>query len=80
MITFKIIDFKYDPTYENFEKYGEEIKIFIDCPCIAIRDLKMKNDFEGYILNMTTLELYSISNDLNGTMQTQMYIKTLNRE
>lgn len=77
---FKIIDFESEPTYENFEKYGEQIEIFIDCPCVAIRDLKHQNDFNGYILNMNTLELYSISNDLNGTMQTQLYIRTLNRE
>lgn len=77
MHKFKVISHDLNPTLENFEKFGEDIEWFVKCPCRAIRELKYQESFEGFILDMETFQLYSISNERNGASQLQIYIKTL---
>jgi hypothetical protein len=77
MYKFKVINHDQIPTIDNFEKLGENIECYVNCPCRAIRELKYQESFEGFILNIETFQLYSISNEKNGTSQLQIYIKTL---
>ncbi len=49
--TWKVLSNEIDPTFENFEKSSEFIESYDNCPCRAIRKLKERNDFIGYILN-----------------------------
>lgn len=81
MKKFKVISNSYDPTYENFEKFGEFVEVYGGCPCRAIHELKSRDFFDGYILNIETFELYKILNELTGygPSQTQIYIKILEK-
>lgn len=79
MHKFKVINHDLNPTIDNFQKFGEDIEWFVDCPCRAINELKREESFEGFILNTETFEMYKISNERNGASQLQIYIKTLDK-